>query len=145
MPRPKEKRNVMDAEELFEMLKNESREDTLSSSTLLLLNRLFFKRKLEEIDNNITAMVIMADGNTYRQTSFIDNLRRNLPEAELVCDKYNEPHWVKMEDVDFVIDKRYTNFFRFYNKSISDSTLSVAGDISMVMRKINNAAYDRGA
>ncbi|MBO7494942.1 MAG: hypothetical protein J6T98_00195 [Salinivirgaceae bacterium] len=139
VPRPKEKRNVMDAEELFEMLKNESWEDTLSSSTLLLLKRLFFKRKLEEIDNNITAMVIMADGNTYRQTSFIDNLRRNLPEAELVCDKYNEPHWVKMENVDFVIDKRYTNFFRFYNKSISDSTLSVAGDISMVMRKINNA------
>ena len=57
----------------------------------------------------------------------------------MVCDKYNEPHWVKMENVDFVIDKRYTNFFRFYNKSISDSTLSVAGDISMVMRKINNA------
>ena len=112
----------MDAEELFEMLKNESREDTLSSSTLLLLKRLFFKRKLEDIDNNITAMVIMADGNTYRQTSFIDNLKRNLPEAELVCDKYNEPHWVKMENIDFVIDKRHTNFFRFYNKSISDST-----------------------
>ena len=129
----------MDAEELFEMLENEPREDTLSNGALLQLKRLFFKRKLEEIDNNIAAMVLMADGNTYRQTSFIDNLKHDLPEAELVCDKYNEPHWVKMENVDFVIGKRYTNFFSFHNKSIPDSTLSVTGGISMVMRKINNA------
>ena len=129
----------MNAEELFEMLENEPREDILSHGTLLLLKRLFFKRKLEEIDNNIAAMVIVADGNTYRQTSFIDKLKHDLPEAELVCDKYNEPHWVKMKNVDFVIDKRHTNFFSFHNKSISDSTLSVTGGISMVMRKINNA------
>ena len=121
----------MDAEELLEKWKKDS-----SQVNFAELKRLFFNQKI----------VAFLEGNKYeprywkyeekKMDDFIANIRQELPEAELVCDKSNKRLFLSMKNVDFEL----TNFgIRIYDRSISFPDKYASYDMANLLQKFDNA------